>query len=178
MNPVAFLQQIQQVAVAEIETPIGCLQLAATSKGLLRVGFVSLQPKSPGNSNLLEWPEAHNSGDHRWLKQPILQLEEYFAGCRQQFSLELDWQLSHGFYRQVLQTVLAVEYGSTISYSEVARTVGSPKAARAVGTAMSTNPIALVVPCHRVIRSDGSVGEYAGRPDKKVWLLEHEFAHR
>ena len=117
-------------------------------------------------------------GNPAWLDEPFAQLGEYFEGRRHQFELALDWHLSHGFYRRVLDTLMTVDYGTTVSYGELAFMAGSPGAARAVGTAMSSNPIPLVVPCHRVVRSDGSVGEYGGRPDVKAWLLEHESAHR
>jgi len=119
-----------------------------------------------------------DKGDSAWLDRPVKQIRQYFDGCRHEFDLALDWRLSRGFYRRVLVTLMAVDYGTTVSYGELARMAGSSRAARAVGTAMSTNPIALVVPCHRVVRSDGSVGEYGGRPEAKAWLISHERAHR
>ena len=90
------------------------------------------------------------------------QIESFLGGGRREFELEIDWRLVSGFNRQVLQAVTRIPFGETRSYGEVAEIAGSPGAARAVGTAMSINPIALIVPCHRVIKSDGSIGGYGG----------------
>jgi methylated-DNA-[protein]-cysteine S-methyltransferase len=103
------------------------------------------------------------------------QLDEYFAGRRHSFDVALDWSLSHGFRRTVLEHLNAdIGYGATASYATVARLSGSPKAVRAVGTACATNPIPIFVPCHRVIRSDGTVGAYRGGPAAKRVLLDIE----
>ncbi|MTE24812.1 methylated-DNA--[protein]-cysteine S-methyltransferase [Microbacterium sp. ZXX196] len=104
------------------------------------------------------------------------QLEEYFAGERTAFDVEIDWSLSTGFAAEALRLVAEIPYGETSSYGEIAARAGRPRAARAVGTACRFTPITLVVPAHRVIRSDGSVGEYAGREDVKRFLLELEGA--
>ncbi|MXW41924.1 MAG: methylated-DNA--[protein]-cysteine S-methyltransferase [Acidimicrobiia bacterium] len=167
-----------EVAFGGLDTPIGRLNLAATSKGLLRVGFTAMQSAEDFVANVVGLTNLSNQGEATWLNQPASQLGEYFEGSRKCFELKLDWRLSHGFYAQVLKALLLVDYGTTISYGELARMAGSANAARAVGTAMSTNSLALVVPCHRVIRSDGTVGEYAGRPEIKAWLVAHELAHR
>ena len=166
------------VALGSLDTPIGPLNVAATSQGLVRIGFGYMEERADMFAELAELPGSIDEGSPAWLEEPFAQLREYFDGCRRQFDVALDWRLSHGFYRQVLDTLLTVDYGTTVSYGELALMAGSPGAARAVGTAMSSNPIPLVVPCHRVVRSDGSVGEYGGRPDVKAWLLEHESAHR
>ena len=103
------------------------------------------------------------------------ELDEYFAGARDHFELPLDWRLSGGFRKTVLERLYAdVEYGQTVSYLELATMVGNPKASRAVGTAMATNPIPIVVPCHRVLRSGGQLGGYGGGLPAKVTLLELE----
>ena len=103
------------------------------------------------------------------------QLDEYFAGLRHSFDVTLDWSLSHGFRRTVLGHLATdVSYGNTASYATLAQLSGSPKAVRAVGTACATNPIPIVVPCHRVIRSDGGVGAYRGGPVAKRVLLDLE----
>jgi len=105
------------------------------------------------------------------------QLDEYFAGRRQHFDVALDWSLSHGFRRTVLEHLNTdVAFGTTASYATLARLAGSPKAVRAVGTACATNPTPIVVPCHRVIRSDGAVGSYRGGPVAKRALLDLERA--
>lgn len=106
----------------------------------------------------------------------IGQLEEYLAGKRRNFDIPLALTYTTDFQRIVLNTLLAVPYGQTISYSELANEVGNPRAARAVGTALHKNPICIIVPCHRVIKADGSLGGYAGREGLKRQLLEFERA--
>lgn len=104
------------------------------------------------------------------------QLDEYFDGERRAFDLPLDWRLVRGFTRAALEAVCDIPYGETAGYGEVAITAGSPRAARAVGTACATTPFSIVVPVHRVVRADGSLGEYGGRPDVKQFLIDHERA--
>lgn len=104
------------------------------------------------------------------------QLDEYFDGDRRAFDLTLDWRLVRGFTRAALEAVCDIPYGETAGYGEVAIAAGSPRAARAVGTACATTPFSIVVPVHRVVRADGSLGEYGGRPDMKRFLVDHERA--
>ena len=104
------------------------------------------------------------------------QLGEYFAGSRTGFDIEIDWSLTDGFAREALQCVTEIPYGETASYGEVAEMAGRPRAHRAVGTACRFTPLTLVVPVHRVIRADGSLGEFSGREDVKRFLLELEGA--
>ncbi len=110
------------------------------------------------------------------LDEAARQLGEYFAGSRRAFDLPVDLRLAHGFRRDVLDHLLAIPYGRTESYAEVARASGNPKAVRAAGSACSHNPVPVVVPCHRVVRSDGSIGQYLGGTETKVWLLAMESA--
>ncbi|GAA3913978.1 methylated-DNA--[protein]-cysteine S-methyltransferase [Microbacterium invictum] len=102
------------------------------------------------------------------------QLDEYFAGTRRDFELALDWQLASGFVRTALEAVCEIPYGETASYAEIAIMAGSPGANRAVGTACARTPMSIVVPAHRVVRSDGSIGEYGGHPERKRFLLDLE----
>ncbi|GAA1970664.1 methylated-DNA--[protein]-cysteine S-methyltransferase [Microbacterium deminutum] len=102
------------------------------------------------------------------------QLDEYFAGARRQFDIPLDWRLVRGFTREALRAVRDIPYGETAGYGEVAIQAGSPRAARAVGTACATTPFSIVVPVHRVVRSDGSLGEYGGHPEVKQFLIDLE----
>ncbi|GAA1739856.1 methylated-DNA--[protein]-cysteine S-methyltransferase [Microbacterium paludicola] len=102
------------------------------------------------------------------------QLDEYFEGRRESFDVTIDWSLTHGFARDALQAVCTIPYGETASYGEVAVMAGRARAHRAVGTACRTTPFSLVVPVHRVIRSDGSIGEYGGRPENKRFLIDLE----
>ena len=104
------------------------------------------------------------------------QVEEYFAGARRSFDLPVDLRLSTGFRRAVLDHLAEIGFGRTESYAEVALAAGSPRAVRAVGSACATNPLPVVVPCHRVLRSDGSLGGYVGGLDAKRTLLALEAA--
>jgi methylated-DNA-[protein]-cysteine S-methyltransferase len=104
------------------------------------------------------------------------ELEEYFGGRRRSFGLPLDMSLSTGFRRLVQQHLPSIGYGQTRSYRQVAELVGNPRAARAVGTACATNPLPVVVPCHRVLRNDGTPGGYVGGPAAKTTLLNLEAA--
>jgi len=162
------------IAYRTVDSAVGALLLAATPRGLLRVAFaneghdVVLQNLSQRVSpRMLEAPAR--------LDPVARQLDEYFTGGRHSFDVALDWSLSRGFRRTVLEHLNAdVSYGDTASYAALAQLSGSPKAVRAVGTACATNPIPIVVPCHRVIRSDGTVGAYRGGPAAKRVLLALE----
>lgn len=163
------------VAYTTVGSPIGTLVLAATDHGLVRVSFDSV----PLDVVLEELAAAVGT---RVLRAPsrfdeaARQLREYFSRERSGFDLPLDRQLSHGFRLDVHRYLPTIPYGATASYAEVAGGVGNPKAVRAVGTACATNPLPIVVPCHRVVRSDGSIGNYAGGPEAKRELLALEKA--
>ena len=163
------------IAYREIATPVGSLLLAATGQGLIRVAY-----ESQGHDLALAALAATVSP--RILRAPARldevarQLEEYFGGHRQRFDVPLDLRLARGFRRSVLTHLPDIGYGHTESYAQVAAAAGSPRAVRAVGTACALNPIPVVVPCHRVIRSDGSPGEYAGGAAAKETLLRLEGA--
>jgi methylated-DNA-[protein]-cysteine S-methyltransferase len=164
------------VAYHTVESPVGALLIAATPVGLVRVAFSSeghdvvLQSLSDRiSSRLLHAPKR--------LDAVARQLEEYFSGRRHTFDVPLDLQLSKGFRRLVLSHLAVdIRYGTTASYGTLARLSGSPKAVRAVGTTCATNPIPVVVPCHRVVRADGSLGGYRGGPAAKRALLDLEGA--
>ncbi|SMC90891.1 methylated-DNA--[protein]-cysteine S-methyltransferase [Janibacter indicus] len=163
------------VAYRTIDSPVGPLLLAATETGLVRVAF-----EREGFDTVLESLATRVSPRvlqaPRRLDTAAAELDEYFAGTRRAFDLPLDLALSSGF-RQVVQRYLPhIGYGHTQTYTEVAETVGNPRAVRAVGTACATNPLPVVVPCHRVLRSDGSMGGYLGGLDAKRTLLELEGA--
>jgi methylated-DNA-[protein]-cysteine S-methyltransferase len=153
-----------------MESPIGELLLVGHKNrkdGLLRIDMV------PRDSPPLVDPgwERNDSA----LRPAREQLAAYFAGERFHFDLLLDLA-GTPFQKRVWQELLQIPYGATISYVELARRVGQPKAARAVGSANGRNPIAIVIPCHRVIAADGSLGGYGGGLDRKKWLLDHEAA--
>ncbi|ORA80851.1 methylated-DNA--[protein]-cysteine S-methyltransferase [Mycobacterium malmoense] len=170
----AQADDLLDIAYRTVDSVVGPLLLAATPRGLLRVAFAGEDHESV----LLSLSERISP---RMLEAPARldsiarQLDEYFAGRRHGFDAALDWSLSHGFRRTVLEHLNTdIGYGATASYAALARLSGSPKAVRAVGTACATNPIPIVVPCHRVIRSDGTVGSYRGGPVAKRVLLDLE----
>ena len=162
------------IAYRTVDSAVGPLLLAATPLGLLRVAFAS-----EGHDSVLQNLSQRISP--RILEAPTRldpiarQLDEFFTGRRHSFDVALDWSLSRGFRRTVLEHLNTdVGYGATASYAALASLSGSPKAVRAVGTACATNPIPIVVPCHRVIRSNGTVGAYRGGPAAKRILLDLE----
>ena len=163
------------VAYRTMDSPIGPLLLAATEAGLVRVAFEreDLEVVLAGlaatiSPRVLEAPQR--------LDPVARELDEYFAGDRRSFDLALDFQLAKGFRLDVLRHLTDIGYGHTASYAAVAAAVGNPRAVRAVGTACAVNPLPLVVPCHRVVRSDGVSGNYRGGPEAKKTLLALESA--
>ena len=166
---------ILDIAYRTIDTPVGPLLLAATEKGLVRVAY-----EREDHDRVLELlatrvsPRILRSPDR--LDKAAFEIDQYFTGKRKDFDLSLDYSLSHGFRQSVQRYLPQIAYGHTQSYAEVARLVGNPKAIRAVGTACATNPLPIVVPCHRVIRTDGTLGGYAGGLDAKTLLLKLESA--
>ncbi|HEY0932316.1 MAG TPA: methylated-DNA--[protein]-cysteine S-methyltransferase [Trebonia sp.] len=176
LRAAAAAEGVLDVAYRTLDTPVGTLLLAATERGLVRVAYASenhdavLQALADRISpRILREPAR--------LDKAAAELDEYFAGRRHSFDVPLDWQLSAGFRSTVLHHLATdLAYGRTASYSTVARLVGNPGAVRAVGTACATNPLPVVVPCHRVVRADGSMGGYLGGPDAKRTLLTLETA--
>ena len=146
-------------------SPIGALTLGATDDGLAVVGL-------PGEVADDASPSP-TAAQRAILDQAHRELDEYFAGERTTFSVPLDWTLS-GFRREVLRATAAIPYGATASYTDVAERAGSPDATRAAGTALATNPLPIVVPCHRVLPSTGELGGYRGGPEAKAALLAIE----
>lgn len=169
------LADVLDVAYRTLDTPVGRLLVAATGDGLVRVAYAR-----EGHDAVLQALADRISP--RVLRAPrrldpvARQLEEYFTGRRTTFDLALDYRLASGFRREVLQHLREIAYGHTGSYAQVAVAAGSPRAVRAVGSACARNPLPVVVPCHRVIRSDGALGEYVGGPDAKRTLLALEGA--
>jgi methylated-DNA-[protein]-cysteine S-methyltransferase len=155
------------------DSPVGPLLLAATPRGLVKVGFGSEEGVLDELAAVVSPRVVRLPGR---LDDARRQLDEYFAGARRRFDLPLDRSLSHGYRRTVLEALSEVPYGHTVSYKDLAERTGNPKASRAVGTAMATNPIPIVVPCHRVLRTGGALGGYGGGVATKVWLLRLEGA--
>ena len=163
------------IAYRTIDTPVGRLLLAQTGRGLLRVAY-----EREGFDEVLQ--ELSRRVSPRILHSPshldglAAQFDEYFAGDRHRFDVQLDQRLSTGFRHKVQQYLPRIDYGFTHSYKQVAEKVGNPTAARAVGAACASNPLPIVVPCHRVLRSDGGLGGYVGGLDAKSTLLTSEHA--
>lgn len=161
------------VAWAVEDSPIGPLTLAATPEGLVKIAF-------GGEDGVLAELAARVSPRvvhlPRRLDAVRRELDQYFAGERRDFDVALDRRLSRGYRLEVLEELSLVPYGHTVTYKDLADRTGHPGASRAVGTAMATNPIPVVVPCHRVLRTGGALGGYGGGLDAKVWLLRHEGA--
>lgn len=163
------------VAYRIIDSPVGPLLLAATDAGLVRVAFASEDHDAVLQSlaDRISPRILHAPGR---LDAAARELGEYFAGRRRSFDLSLDWRLAVGFRRIVLRHLPEIGYGSTASYASIARLAGNPKAIRSAASACSANPLPVVVPCHRVIHSDGRIGRYLGGPDAKRALLTLEKA--
>jgi methylated-DNA-[protein]-cysteine S-methyltransferase len=164
---------ILDIAYRVVDSPLGPLLLAATEAGLVRVAFNGEDHDTvlQGLSDRIS-PRVLNAPAR--LDTVARELDDYFAGRRQTFDIALDWQLSAGFRATVLRHLPEIGYGHTASYAAVAELAGNPKAVRAVGTACANNPLPLIVPCHRVVRSDGSIGNYRGGAEAKRMLLALE----
>lgn len=169
----AEAEGLLDVAYRTLDTPVGTLLLAATDVGLVRIAFEDPETALAALAARIS-PRILNAPSR--LDVVARELDEYFAGTRHTFDLALDHRLSSGFRREVLAHLPEIGYGTTASYAAVAQLAGNPKAVRAVGTACATNPIPVVVPCHRVVRSDGTMGGYAGGPEAKATLLALEAA--
>lgn len=149
-------------------TPLGELLLVTRNGALVNVGLPgqNIEPPRPATVG------THDTGEH--LGAITQQLDEYFSGQRTMFDMKTDLSETTDFRRTVLEHLVTIPYGETRTYTQVAEAVGRPRAVRAVGSACATNPVPIVIPCHRVLRSDGSLGGYAGGLDMKCTLLELE----
>jgi methylated-DNA-[protein]-cysteine S-methyltransferase len=161
------------VAYRTVDSPVGTLLLAATTVGLVRVAYdiedhdaVLTKLAAAVSPRVLRAPAR--------LDDTARQIDEYFARRRTAFAVPVDLRLAEGFRRNVIEHLRDIGYGRRKSYAEVAAAVGSPRAVRAVGTACAHNPLPVVIPCHRVIRSDGSTGQYVGGVAAKSALLDLE----
>ena len=170
----ALGEKLLDVGYGYVESPLGRLTVAATPRGLVRVAYPSPEPDS-----VLDELAAKLSP--RVLEAPALvdgarrQLDEYFTGRRERFDVPIDWALtSGGFVRRVLRATARIGFGHVKTYRDVARTAGNERATRAAGNALGSNPIPVVVPCHRVLRTGGGLGGYTGGLERKEFLLSLE----
>ena len=171
----AEAEGLLDVAYTTIDSPVGTLLLAATPKGLVRVAY-DIEDHDRVLSTLSQRLSPRVLRAPRRLDAAARELDEYFSRQRRVFDLPLDLSLSKGFRQLVQRHLPEIGYGQTRTYRQVAELVGSPKAVRAVGTACATNPLPVVVPCHRVLRADGTPGRYVGGPGAKQALLSLEAA--
>ena len=167
-------QGLADVAYAHADSPLGPLLLAATPRGLACVSYSEFR----GEDETLGWIASRLSP--RVIEAPARldsvrrQLDDYFAGRRRAFDLTIDWGLVGDFGRRVLGQTARIPYGAVATYGDVAREIGSPRAARATGNALGSNPMPIVVPCHRVVASGGKMGGYTGGVERKQLLLTLE----
>lgn len=154
---------------ADYESPLGPMIVAATGKGLAGVWFA-------GQRHLPDMTGWRDDPAHPVLRQVIAQLGEYYAGRRTSFDMPLDLQGGTSFQQSVWHALLAIPAGETTSYGDLSQRIGKPAAVRAVGAAVGRNPVSVIVPCHRVLGSDGSLTGYAGGLERKSALLKLEGA--
>jgi methylated-DNA-[protein]-cysteine S-methyltransferase len=176
LHEAAAAEGLIDVAVERHGSPLGTLLVAASDTGLVRLGL-------PSEAEEAVLSELADRVAPRVLIAPRAavtharqQLDEYFEHRRRSFDIDLDWRLAKGFRRGVLEATAQIPYGQTGTYTSVAAAAGSAKAVRAAGTALAKNPVPIVVPCHRVLRSDGDLGNYRGGAQAKALLLELEGA--
>lgn len=166
---------LADISYATVDSPIGPLRAALSRRGLVRLAFAEESEES-----MLE--ELSRRLSPRIVLAPAKldelrrELDEYFEGRRSRFELALDWALIGPFARRVLRRTAAIPYGAHSSYGEIAAEAGSPRGARAAGNALGSNPIPIVIPCHRVLHAGGGLGGYGGGLDRKRFLLELEGA--
>jgi methylated-DNA-[protein]-cysteine S-methyltransferase len=174
-NARAGREGLADIVYATVDTPFGPLTAAATEHGLVRLAF----PEEPLDDVLNHL--AHKLSP-RILEHPTRfdavkrELEEYFSGRRRHFEVPLDRTLMSAFAKKVLAATAAIPYGDVSTYTKMAAAAGSPRASRAAGNALGSNPIPVIVPCHRVLRIGGNLGGYGGGLDRKRYLLELEGA--
>ncbi len=167
--------RLAEVSYAPVDSPFGTLLAAASRRGLLRLAF----PEESRDSVLERIARRFSPSivESSAVLDPVRrELEEYFAGARREFALPLDWSLIGPFGRRVLSVTSEIPFGGVLSYAEVAAEAGSPRGSRAAGNALGANPIPIVIPCHRVLRTGGALGGYGGGLERKRWLLELEGA--
>jgi methylated-DNA-[protein]-cysteine S-methyltransferase len=170
----AEAEGLVDVAYTETDTPVGRLLVAATPRGLVRVSFHG-ERRDDVLGDLAERLSPRVLEVPARLDDVRRELDEYFEGRRRDFDVPLDWSLTaSAFRRRVLERTAKIPYGATASYRDVASAAGNDRAVRAAGSALGSNPIPIVVPCHRVLRSGGSLGGYAGGLERKRFLLDLE----
>ncbi len=172
----ALSDDLVDVAYEDHDTPLGAMRVSATNSGIVRM----ILPAENAEEVLEDLARKVSARILR-ASTPVItrtrqELDEYFDGRRHRFDVPLDWKLAKAFRLKVLEATTRIPYGQTASYRQVANAAGSPNAVRAAGSALATNPLPVLVPCHRVVRSDGTIGQYLGGPAAKTQLLTIERA--
>ena len=163
------------VGYTTFDSPVGRLLLAATPRGLVRLAYIdAADQEDAALERLAVTLSPRILADPARLDEPRRELEQYFAGKRREFEVPLDWRLTRGFGRRVLQATARVPFGAATTYQRVAAEAGSPRGYRAAGNALGANPIPIIVPCHRVLHSTGGLGGYTGGVERKRLLLAIE----
>ena len=162
------------VAYARVDSPLGPLVVASTERGLVRVAYGAYEHEEDVVEELARRISPRALESPARLDPVRRELDEYFAGRRRRFEHPLDWRLVRGFNRAVLDATAQIPYGDTASYAQVAQRAGSVRAHRAAGNALNRNPLPIVVPCHRVLRTGGGLGGYGGGLEAKAFLLRLE----
>ncbi len=166
---------LADITYAPVDSPFGTLLAASTSRGLVRLAF----PEEDVDTVLerLARRISPRIVESAAPLEPLRrELDEYFGGTRREFEMPLDWTLIAPFGQRVLRITWDIPYGGVLTYAEVAADAGSPRGSRAAGNALGSNPIPIVIPCHRVLRTGGALGGYGGGLERKRWLLELEGA--
>jgi len=175
LAPRAGAAGLLDVAYAVDDSPVGRLLLASTKRGLVRIAYLDDEAGEDAVLSDLAMrvsPRVLAAG--KPLDEPRRELEQYFAGRRHEFAFALDWQLTAGFAQRVLRATAEIPYGAVSSYRAMAEAAGSPRGSRAAGNALGSNPLPIVVPCHRVLHSGGGLGGYTGGVERKELLLAVE----
>jgi methylated-DNA-[protein]-cysteine S-methyltransferase len=163
------------VAYATFDSPVGRLLLAATPRGLVRLAYLdAAEQEDAALEQLSVKVSPRILANPARLDEPRRELDQYFSGERERFEVALDWELTRGFGRRVLQATARVPFGASTTYQRVAAQAGSPRGYRAAGNALGANPIPIIVPCHRVLHSSGGLGGYTGGLERKRLLLAIE----
>ncbi len=170
----AAAEGLLDLAFERHDSPLGSILLGATEEGVVRIGLPAENEDEVLDDLARRISVRMLSAAREPLTRARHQLEEYFDGRRKAFDVRLDWRLTRGFRREVLHATAQIPYGQTMSYREVASEAGRPTAVRAAGSALATNPLPIVVPCHRVLRTGGQLGAYRGGLHAKARLLELE----
>lgn len=176
LGPRAAAFGLVDVAYAKLDSPVGTLLLAATPAGLVRLAYLDGEQEDAVLDEIAARVSPRVLSVPAKLDEPRRELDQYFDGRRHEFELALDWQLMSAFARRILRATAAIPYGTVSSYKQVATAAGSPRSSRAAGNALGSNPIPIVIPCHRVVHSDGGLGGYTGGLARKRTLLTIERA--